>query len=256
MAYGVLKLNDMPQIERRCPSCGGGVMMQSTGTLLHYEGTGSWGVEFHCTACNKKFPVWTPEYRTIIQNATAGVKPEKLEWRPLSPNEVMALRVLTPTRMPQTLSRCPECDGIVSGGLMRSTGRLLFDEVTRKWVIEYYCPFDGALFFLPRTSEQRKLIEDLTAGVEPIALPVRAGLPAVIYYIQRGGPNGALAVYRLRKPFSAHDESAFWRDGSWHEDRNISLRWVSGFDPGVDEVTEEEALEAARNLDGAGLEPR
>ncbi len=38
MAYRVLKPNDMPKIERRCPECDGIVMQRSTGRLLYNEG--------------------------------------------------------------------------------------------------------------------------------------------------------------------------------------------------------------------------
>jgi hypothetical protein len=71
----------------------------------------------------------------------------------------------------------------------------------------------------------------------------------VIYYVQRDDPSDVrVAVYRMRKRTGSSWQAHYWdwRAGNWHESEDIIRRYWNGFDPDVDRVTEEEAVEAIK----------
>ena len=74
MAYRVLTVKEMPELERACPECG--TIMKSSKRLFH-DPTG-WYVAFYCPKHEEFFPVDAPEYRDMVRDATLGVKPDAL----------------------------------------------------------------------------------------------------------------------------------------------------------------------------------
>lgn len=69
----------------------------------------------------------------------------------------------------------------------------------------------------------------------------------VVYYIQRADPSDVtIVVFRMRKCIGGSWQAHYWdwRAGNWQQSEDIVRRYWNGFDPDVDRVTEEEALEA------------
>lgn len=77
------------------------------------------------------------------------------------------IRILQSERLLGLSRNCPEC-----GGLIRSDGKLYFDEGTQfGWSIGYWCPTDRETLRIWSPADNA-LIQELTRGVDVSSLPV------------------------------------------------------------------------------------
>ena len=77
MDYRVLQAPQMPDLTRACPE--DGTAMTATKEL--YYGDHGWRIMFYCPEHEAFFPMWAPEYQSLISSLSNGVDPTTLPLR-------------------------------------------------------------------------------------------------------------------------------------------------------------------------------